>query len=149
MNTIRRADAGETLAEILVATALLGIAVVGIVGALGSSSLLSDFHRKDGVADSELRSFAETVKKLPYKKCSSGTPPDYETLANFTPPTGYTADVVSVAFWTGADPADASATASFASSCPAIDKGLQALVLKIVSPEGRAEETTTLLKRRE
>lgn len=100
----RRADseAGLTLAEVLVAVTILGIAVTGIVQGLGGAARASDTHRKGVNADTIVRGWAESIKQYArlgsYQECVPGdtTPPAYlpnpadPTKVNYTVPAGYT-----------------------------------------------------------
>lgn len=92
MNRIQRSTRGEegfSLAEVLVAVTILGMAIVGLVTALGTASTASDYHRKEVNADIVVRSYAEAIKERVrtggYKPCA--VPSDY---AVYTPPAGYT-----------------------------------------------------------
>ena len=78
-----RADAGETLIELLMTVAIMATAVTAIVGATATSIHLSDVHRKQAKAGSYVRAYAEAletfVAKTPttgYKQCAVGT--DYK-----------------------------------------------------------------------
>lgn len=61
-----RGDEGETLAECLVAVAILGIAVSGLLGGLATSSIGSDVHRKQASAEVVLRAYSEAVEAAPF-----------------------------------------------------------------------------------
>lgn len=55
-------DSGETLAEVLVAVMILGIAVVALMGGLGASAVGSDNHRARASAEVALRGHAEAIR---------------------------------------------------------------------------------------
>jgi type II secretory pathway pseudopilin PulG len=55
-------EGGATLAEILVAVAILGVLIVGILGAMAASIRASDIHRKLSTAETRVRSGAEAIK---------------------------------------------------------------------------------------
>lgn len=58
----RRRDAGETLIEILLAVAILGIAATGLIAGLTTSIVASSSHRKLSSAETVLRAYGELVK---------------------------------------------------------------------------------------
>ena len=58
----KRDDRGETFVELLVTVTVLGIAVVGVLGALMISLSSSYEHRSLANIDTVLRSYAETIK---------------------------------------------------------------------------------------
>jgi len=84
-------DTGETLIELIIAVAIMGIAVVAIVGGFATSILMSGLHREETSAGAYLRSYAETLQGS--YACVAGTAPDYASLLvpkpnGFDPPTG-------------------------------------------------------------
>src|SRR5204862_2610228 len=68
-----RGEAGETLVELLVAIAILGVAIVVIVGGLGNAILASNVHRNYATAGTVARNAAETLKdrRLPWNASGS------------------------------------------------------------------------------
>ena len=97
-------DKGETLLELMMAVAIMGIAVVAIVGGIATSILMSDIHRKQTTAGAYVRNYAETVVAYvaagtPASNLNfSGSPPDYRpSTVGFTAPAGgFVASVTSV-----------------------------------------------------
>jgi len=77
-----RSEVGETLIEVLIALAILGVVVAGMVGALGTSIFASDVHQQESIANTVLVSTAELAKSASYSPCwtlaSSYTRPVYE-----------------------------------------------------------------------
>src|SRR6476646_7429602 len=57
-----RGETGETLAEIVVTVAIIGLAVVALVGALATGIAASSNHRQRSTADTVARSVAEAIK---------------------------------------------------------------------------------------
>jgi type II secretory pathway pseudopilin PulG len=57
-----RGEAGETLAEIIVTIAIVGLAVTALVGALATGIAASSGHRQHASADTIARSVAEAIK---------------------------------------------------------------------------------------
>jgi type II secretory pathway pseudopilin PulG len=88
-----RRDAGETLAEVLVAVSILGIAVAALLGGIGASATGSDVHRKQAAGEVALRAYAEAVENATFNAggCSAATT-SYRAaaVAAYTAPTGYT-----------------------------------------------------------
>jgi prepilin-type N-terminal cleavage/methylation domain-containing protein len=142
-------ERGETLVELLVAMVIMGIAVVAIVFGLATSVLMSDVHRKQTQANVSVRDYAEALQdavatsQSNYVGCA--TPADYGpatakiTNTGFSTPSGYTASVVSVAYWDG--------TSQFVATCPASDTGLQQITLRVSSNDTRATESLTVVLR--
>lgn len=135
-----RSERGESLVELLVAVVLLGVAVVAVVSALGTSVVMSDVHRKQSTAGAEVRTFAERVETAvaggAYTVCAgSGT-----YGGAYTAPGGFTAAVTAVRYWTGS---------AWSSSCSAAtDIGLQKLSLQVASTDGRAAEKVDVVIRK-
>jgi prepilin-type N-terminal cleavage/methylation domain-containing protein len=122
-------ERGETLLEMLLAIAILGVVVVGLMAGLTTSVLMSDVHRKQSTAGAYVRDFAEAVEKsvaAGYHGC--GDPFDYTTVSMPTLPTGYQRSVVS-------------------SSC-AFGANVRQLVLQVNSTDGRASERLVVFVRK-
>ncbi|MFF0264211.1 prepilin-type N-terminal cleavage/methylation domain-containing protein [Kribbella sp. NPDC004536] len=135
-------ESGESLLELLIAVAIMGIAVVAIMAGLVTSVLVSDVHRKQATAGTAVRDYAEAIQTFVANgnyvdSCGSITP---YNLPSFTVPTGYTKSVVagSVRYWSGS---------SWQTSC-ATDLGLQRLILQVASNDGRASERVTVVLRK-
>lgn len=78
-------DEGFTLAEVLVALAILGIASVALVGAMGNLVVSSSIHRGFSGTDTLARAYVEDVQKLAQDTPWSCT----TTFAPGTVTTGY------------------------------------------------------------
>jgi type II secretory pathway pseudopilin PulG len=55
-------ERGESLLEVLIAVAIMGVAVVAIMAGLTTSVLMSDIHRKQSTAGAYVRDFAEATE---------------------------------------------------------------------------------------
>jgi type II secretory pathway pseudopilin PulG len=133
-------DRGETLLETLIATVLLGLAVVAVIGSLLAAVQLSDVHRKQANAGAVARDYAETVTRYVaaggYVPCAAGTA-YLPAKVGFPSPTGYTA-TTTVRYWTGS---------AWTSTC-STDIGLQLATVQARSVDGRAAEELAVVLRK-
>ncbi|MCW2674663.1 MAG: hypothetical protein JWP14_3252 [Frankiales bacterium] len=83
-------DVGDTLIEILVALAILGIAVVALVGALAVNASTTVTNRSQSEAQSFAMAAAEYVKSVPLTPALCATPDAAFDPAAVPAPTGYT-----------------------------------------------------------
>lgn len=119
----KRSESGETLAELLVSVAILGILAVGVVGALASDITVSSADRDTASAEAVTRSFGAWITRTlgspsGYRACTttgSTTNPYYGTGTGkwtspglgYTAPSGFSATVTGwgsnggVTFWDG------------------------------------------------
>jgi prepilin-type N-terminal cleavage/methylation domain-containing protein len=142
MRSLRRRagqERGETLAEVLMTISIMGILFAAVLGALAVSEQTSDISKKEGAAEALMRSYAEQVQRLPYVNCAST---GSYTIASFAVPTGYTVAPTAVRYWDGNN-----SPANFGASCPASDKGVQAVDFSAQTTDGRVRETMTAYKR--
>jgi hypothetical protein len=151
-----RGEAGETLAELLVTISILGLAVVVLVGALGTAITASTSHRALSTADTLARSIAETLKNPDpsasdaYVSCAREA--DYQIPSSIDT-TGYT-PTLTITYWKrGASAArqqsEPKAPSDFVESCPTRDQGLQLIKIAVTSKTSKAESATvSILKRR-
>jgi Tfp pilus assembly protein PilE len=137
--TVPAHDSGETLIELLMAIAIIGIALTAVMGAMSTGILMSDVHRKQAVAGTLVAGYAESVKQAVK---SSGyqvsCAPTY--ASTFAMPTGYTKSIIAVSFWTG--------TAFQATCSTAGDTGVQRLTLRVASTDNRASERVVVVVRK-
>ncbi|TCO45510.1 prepilin-type N-terminal cleavage/methylation domain-containing protein [Kribbella antiqua] len=135
-------ERGESLLEVLIAVAIMGIAAVAIMAGLTTSVLMSDIHRKQATAGTAVRDYAEALQTFVatgdnYVPCATAAA---YALPSFTVPAGYAKSVVagSTRYWDGA---------SWQSSC-GTDKGLQKLTIQVASSDGRATEHVDVVLRK-
>jgi Tfp pilus assembly protein FimT len=125
----RHSEAGETLAELLVTIAILGLAIVVITAGLGAAIISSDVHRGHATADGLARSTAECLKDRTQPYQESG---NYSSSGCIPSGVG-----VATQWWTGTSPA------AFSSAPNA--NGLEQLTVTATS--GSSRQTVTVLKR--
>jgi len=128
-------DRGESLLELLVAVTIMGIAVTAIVGGIGVSVLMSDIHRKQATSGTVVRDYGEAIMAGGYVPCAN--PASYPAAAGSIP-SGYSASVSSLKYWTGS---------AWSNSC-GTDKGLQQLTVQVASTDGRASERLVVVVRK-
>jgi len=138
--TPARTDRGETLVELVIAVAILGIAGVAILGGLMMSVRSSVVHRNDASGDAYVRSFAEAIQTYVdannIQPCATAAS-SYKAVPVTDLPSGYT-KAVTVQSWNG----------SAWGACTA--DGIQRLDLTITTTgdvEHRADETLTVVLR--
>ncbi|MCA1710636.1 MAG: type II secretion system GspH family protein [Actinobacteria bacterium] len=142
-------ETGETLVEVLLAVAILGIAVVVLLSGLGTAIASSSLHRDFSNSQLEVRSFAEAVKKAAYVPCTAGVafvpgttvpPAAYSSPPGYTASSSYPASVDKVQYWTGS---------AFAGTCPAGgDLGVQLVTVTTQGSNGRGSQTLAVAKRK-
>jgi type II secretory pathway pseudopilin PulG len=138
-----RGEAGETLAELVVAIAIIGLAVVVLVGGLAEGILASDVHRRHATADTVARDVAEAVKDRNIIWQSNGVYPS-STWSSLVP-SGYSVTVTGLCWSSYTTPA----TFSSCTSAPGnANLGLQQLTITATAPGSRARDTVVVLKRR-
>lgn len=93
-----RTEAGESLLEIVVSVAILGLGVVALLGGLATAVAGSSLHRDQANVSAVLTAAGERVKFAPYKKCAKDT--DYLIPFTYEGWTG-PAPQFSVADWDG------------------------------------------------
>jgi hypothetical protein len=135
-------EAGESLAELVVAIAIMGIAIVALVGGLATGLLASDFHRNHATGDTIARSVAELLKGRNVPWVASGVYP--ASTWSTVDTSGFTVSIAPEC-WSNKDTFNPPAFAA----CPAGDLGLQKLTVSVASNGAHgATEVVTVLKRR-
>jgi len=148
-----RGEAGETMAELIVTIAVVGLAVAAIVGALATGISASSTHRQRASADTVARSVAEAIKdrKVPLDPNGSyaasiwtGPPPPSIPIVDTT---GYNVGISALCLKSTDVNSTAITSANFA-ACSASTTGLQSITVTVTSTGGKAEqESVTVLKR--
>lgn len=138
-----RPEAGESLAELLVTIVIMGVAVVGLLGGIGMAAKSSHVHREEASGEGALRNYAEALldPSVEYQTCA--TPASYAAVQPAGLPAGYTAEIVAVRYWDGANPVR---FVESLAGCPATDNGLQELQLRVSGATGASVETVEIVK---
>jgi hypothetical protein len=137
MKVPKRDDVGETLLELVVTIAILGVCVVGIGAGIALSVKISAIHRDQATADAFLHNYAESLQTS-YTPCAAPT-----TYTSGLPaPSGFTTPSAAVSFWNG------TGFASLPSCTPASDPGLQQVTLSLNSSDGFTTESLVVILRK-
>jgi Tfp pilus assembly protein PilV len=132
-------DEGETLLEVVISIAIMGIAFVGLLGAMLTAASMSGLHRRQADAQVLLVSAVEQLKSASYVSCADST--------SYSPPAGVTE---TVEYWNGID---------FGPTCFEVDASVppeqqvpfyatQRITVVVSGGEPQASLTETILKRR-
>jgi type II secretory pathway pseudopilin PulG len=140
-----RQDAGESLVEVMMSVAILGIAFVAILGGMVTSILGTETHHQQSVATTVLLATSEALKDPDnaYVACA-GLSTYSSALSSVTVPTGWASPkVTSVSYWDGV---------AFQSTCfdtSALGRllRLQRLTVEVRSPNDSSVETLEVVKR--
>ena len=142
-------DRGDTLVELIIAIAVIGIAVSGLIAALITALMSSGVHRSLANLDSILRSNAEEATYLIelqpsawFQDGATVTPTTYNSnTIPFSTPSGYTIVISGIGYWN-------SSTDQFDSSyvAPSDTSGYQLLTLKATAPSGASETLSVGLR---
>jgi type II secretory pathway pseudopilin PulG len=153
----RTRESGEMLIELLITTAILGIAVVAVFGTIWTSLRVADYHRKTVTADLVLRNFAEAMQQstgtFQYVPCATLSGPSaYPLYSTPAPNSSYLASVTKIEYLNGYSATNEPTWQDSTAGCPSGgDKGLQRLSLKvdgpITDPKIRGVESVTIMKR--
>jgi type II secretory pathway pseudopilin PulG len=130
------ADAGETLLEVVISIAIMGIAFVALLGGMLTAASMSGRHRLQSDGHLQLLSAIEQVKAAPYAGNCVGADPLYP----ITPGAGWTI-TETVEFWDGT---------SFGPTCYetlVVYYTMQRITFVVASTDGRVNRTETILKR--
>lgn len=155
---LQRADAGDTLIEVLIALLILSITVVALLSAFSTSIAASAEYRNIAVTDSVVRTLSEQViaqfqQGTTYIACPNATPATYlsgysgsasltSALTIPAPYTsaGYSASLSAVGYWTGNNFDGTPSTCSIGSTVP------EQLTITITGPSGTSETLTFIVE---
>jgi prepilin-type N-terminal cleavage/methylation domain-containing protein len=132
---VPRAENGFTLVEILVAVAIMGIAVVGILMALATMLNVSTVGRSLANVDQVTRKYSESITAASYASCAS-------SYSSVTLPSGYSfSSGPTITYWNGDNPP------TFASSCSS-DKGVQRIAASLREQSSGQTANVVVIKNR-
>jgi type II secretory pathway pseudopilin PulG len=135
-------DRGDTLIELVIAVAIMGVAMVAILGAVATAIIMSDTHRKQATAGNYARNYAEAIQNKVadggYVPCADASA--YSPLSGFVVPAGYSVSIVpgSMGYWDGA---------AWRTTCTT-DSGVQRLTTQVRSDDDRASERVVVVLRK-
>lgn len=152
--TLADSERGDTLIEVLIALALVGIVATGIVGAMMTATAGSGSHQDEALAQTLAVTAAEQVKSANYIACAQ--PSAYQSAAqsafkvsNF--PANWTAagtiTIPTVMYWSPSL-ADFSSATSDCIDNSVSSGGLQRIQVQVSSPDQKATESVWLIKRK-
>lgn len=137
--TAARGDGGESLVEILLSVMIMGVAVVGLLTAMGAVATTSGLHARQASQVQYLRTFMQQVTDAPYVPVSTCPPPAY-VPPGFVDPNGYQLTAAVTGFGVGN---------GFSATCSTADTGAQQVTVLVHQLDGRVrDETYVLVKRR-
>jgi type II secretory pathway pseudopilin PulG len=146
----QQSDRGETLLELIVAVAVLGVCAVAIGAGIALSVHTSAVHRRQALADSWLHDAAETLQTKYDSSCTpnyvNSLPPDPDaSLAT----NAFGTPSITVTFW------DQNTLAFDLPTCPSDpsthlpqDPGAQLISIQLRAPDGSVKEALSFVLRR-
>jgi hypothetical protein len=143
-------EAGESLAELIVAITIIGLAVTVLVAALATSISASAGHRQHASADTIARSVAEALKDrtVPLDPSGAYSYGTYTSALNNNDKTAFNINVTAKCL-NSANASDSSLDASKFGTCSASTTGVQLITVTATATAGKGEsDTVTILKRR-
>jgi Tfp pilus assembly protein PilV len=147
----QRPEAGETLIEVLMATAIMAIGVVGIVGGLATTVLGAAVHRQQANGHTVLVAAAEALKAPAVKRvpCATATEATYLAAARAALPSGWapaTLNITSIGYQ-NVTTSGGAASVSFGGSCQdSSGLTLQLVKLQLDVPGDRVTSKLTFIK---
>jgi Tfp pilus assembly protein PilV len=142
-----RSEAGETLVEVLISSALMAIVVVAIVAGLATTVLSGHVHREQADANAALVAAMERVKSPSLARVVCATPADYLATAQAASPTlpsGWTIGISSIEYENYAP-----GTVSWDTSCHETATNtltLQRITLQLTTSDSRVTPKLSFVK---
>jgi type II secretory pathway pseudopilin PulG len=138
-----RTERGETLVELLVSIMIMGVALVVLLGGVGTAIRMSSLHRHRVAANAYARAFAtaieDAVAASPTGYLDCAGPASYAGAYTLSDP-GYTGSIASVRYWAGS---------AFGTTCSAgSDTGVQEVTVRVQSTDGMVDQQLKLIIRR-
>ncbi len=141
-------DQGESLLEVMLSIAIIGLAFAAALGGLRIGLIGSQVQRSQATAGTVLVSAVENVKKqAPYTPCAVANDAAYLPQAQLAAPAGWAASSVSIPsiqYWDGS---------SFVTSgCSGLEAvadilRMQLITVQVTSPNGETTESMSFIKR--
>ena len=139
---MRPRDEGTSLIEVLLATAIMGIAVVVLISGLTTAVFSSGQHRQQASGGAYLRAAVEAVKAQGFVPCANAG--SYPLSGVVTPDTGFDEPVItSVTHYTAAGGALTELPV-----CTASADELQVITIAVSSSDARTAESVSFSMRR-
>jgi type II secretory pathway pseudopilin PulG len=141
-------DHGETLLEVLLSIAIIGLAFAAALGGLRLGLIGSRVHRSQATAGTVLVTAVENVKKdAVYTPCAVANDAAYLPQAQLAVPAGWAASsvsITSVKYWDG--------SGFVTSGCASLEAvadilRMQLITVQVTSPEGETTESMSFIKR--
>jgi type II secretory pathway pseudopilin PulG len=125
------------LLEVLIAVMVLGVAFVAILGGMGTSIISSELHRRQAIAETAIRRYAEAAKRVDCSPSCPTSPSSYTPASvGFSPVPGFSADPATVVCL---DSSNAVA------ACPA--SGVVRVTVSLTSTDTRVDAALEVIKR--
>lgn len=135
---VRRRDAGETLVEILMAVAIMGICFAAVLAGIATSVRTSAIHRESVFAENYARAIAESIQSQPFIGCAN----TYSTAGVIPGGSTFSVAPAVVTYWNRV-------TDTFGPTCvdAALDE-LQQVTVRVVPPDDRAATSALVVLKR-
>jgi len=137
-------DSGDTLLEVVISSAVVGIAAVALIGALLTSITASSEHRSLTVNDTALKSYADAAVQQIQRQASAnwqGCAASYSVTAPTNMPSNYSVALSGAKYWTGSGN-----SGSWTSSCPGATAP-QLLTVTVTSPTQVATSVSFVVRK--
>ena len=142
-------EAGETLIEVLISSALMAIIVVAIVGGLATIVLAGHVHREQADANTSLVAAMERVKSPSLARVVCGTPSDYLATAQAASPplpSGWAISIASIEYENYAPGAVSWDTTCRETVNPSNTLTMQRITLRLTTSDGRVSPKLSFVK---